>query len=365
LTGKLNLKDIGFFVDTAGTFENINASAQINNIDDIKINSFEGLLNNNPFSLQASYLKQKGFADVFLDFKADKFYLINTSEPKKKEQVEREEITATSKQENQTEEKSSLVPLNVNASIVIGKIDVPYIKGNKLNFMAKAQNITSKMDKTHGTFELDIQDGQIKDVYTISNANAITKVMFMSLGIVSRVINTLNVLDLLNGIGKVISSGDKEDGQEEEIIKHQKINGKMDFDSFNTSVDFNQGLATMKKCSFVSDLFSFRVNGNINFDSRNINLNVDSAPGKHTEDGIMPLNIDIKGTIEEPKGSLSVLSSVSALVGDTITNNPVSNMLKTGWSKLFSSDKNEAEYAQEQQEPQNNFTEDQENLITE
>lgn len=343
LTGKLDLKDIGFFMDTAGTFENINASAQIDSIDDIKINSFEGLLNNNPFAMQASYLKKKDFADLFLDFKADKLYLINSSKKEENEinnsaQVAQNENPPAEEQKNQTEEKSSFVPLNVNANIAIGKMDVPYIRGNNLVFKAKAKNITPQMDDTHGTFNLSIKDGQIKDVYTISNANAVTKVMFMSLGIVSKVINTLNVLDLLNGMGKVLS-GKKE--TEEDIPQHQEINGKMDFDSFDTIVDFNDGLATMKKCSFVSDLFSFRVNGDINFNDRKIKLNVDSAPGKHTEDGIMPLNIDIKGTVEEPKGSLSVLSSVSALVGDTVVNNPVSNMLKSTWGKLFSSSKEE------------------------
>ena len=348
LTGKLDLKDIGFFVDTAGTFENINASAQIDSIDDIKINSFEGLLNKNLFNLQASYLKKKNVADIFLDFKADKFYLINTSKKEteeKKEQISEEETSPAEEQKNQTEEKSSFVPLNVNANIAIGKMDLPYIRGNNLVFKAKAKNITPQMDDTHGTFNLSIKDGQIKDVYTISNANAVTKVMFMSLGIVSKVINTLNVLDLLNGMGKVLS-GKKE--TEEDIPQHQEINGKMDFDSFDTIVDFNDGLATMKKCSFVSDLFSFRVNGNINFNDRKIKLNVDSAPGKHTEDGIMPLNIDIKGTVEEPKGSLSVLSSVSALVGDTVMNNPVSNMLKSTWGKLFSSSKEEENSSEEE-----------------
>lgn len=346
LTGKLDLKNLGFFVDTAGTFENINASAQINSIDDIKINSFEGLLNKNPFNLQASYAKKKDFADIFLDFKADKFYLINTSKKEteeKKEQTTEESNPPAAKQENQAEESSSFVPININANINIGKLDVPYLRGNKLLFKAKAKNITTQMDKTHGNFNLSIKDGQIKDVYTLANANAVTKVMFMSLGIVSKVINTLNVLDLLNGMGKVLS-GKKE--TEDDIPEHQEINGKMDFDSFDTIVDFNDGLATMKKCSFVSDLFSFRVNGNINFNDRKIKLNVDSAPGKHTEDGIMPLNIDIKGTVEEPKGSLSVLSSVSALVGDTVMNNPVSNMLKSTWGKLFSSSKEEEEQAE-------------------
>ena len=336
LKGVLSLENVGFFMDTLGTFENINTSAEVKSLDEIKIDSVEGIINKNPFTAKATYLKKQNYADVFFDFKADKLYLIDTSQkeassPSSAEQTPRQTESAQNS-------SNSFVPININAKVDIAKFDIPYLKGNKLLFTAKAKNITPQLDKTHGIFNLSMQDGQIKDIYTISNANALTKVMFMSLGIVSKVINTLNVLDLLNGMGKLLSYDEKEP---EELAEHQEINGKMDFDSFDTIVNFDQGLATVERGSFVSDLFSFRVNGNINFDNRKIKLNVDSAPGKHTEDGIMPLNIDITGTVEEPKGSLSVLSSVSALVSDTVTNNPVSNMLKSTWGKLFSSDKKE------------------------
>lgn len=343
LAGNLTLADVGLFTDKAGTFEKINTTVNVKSIDDITVDSFSGILNNNPFNMQAKYLKQKEFADVFFDFQADKLYVFNTTinrqteEPQKQHEkniIERDEKAL------KTAAEDNFHPINLDAKIDIKKLDVPFIRGNNLIFKAKAKGITPKMNQTHGIFDLSVNNGQIKDVYTISNANTITKVMFMSLGIVSKVINTLNVLDLLNGMGKMLS-GNKED--EEELPVHQEINGKMDFDSFNTKVGFNQGLATMKKCSFVSNLFSFRVHGDINFNSRKIGLNVESAPGKHQDNGIMPLNIDIKGTIENPTGSLSVLSSVGELVTNTITKNPVSNMLKNTWGSLFNSGAEEAE----------------------
>lgn len=335
LTGNLNLKDVGFITDKAGTLKNVNTNIEVKNIDEINIESLNGILNKNSFNMQAKYQKQEKFADVFLDFKADKLYIFNTSAKESKEEGNKPQA---SEQENKFERGDktgfSFVPINVNAKVDVKKLDVPFIKGNNLVFNAKAKNITTQLDKVHGTFDLTVKNGQIKDIYTISNANSVTKVMFMSLGIVSKVINTLNVLDLLNGMGKVLSGKEEE---EEELPVHQEINGKMDFDSFDTNIDFNEGFATMKKCAFVSSLFSFRVNGNINFNDRKIKLNVDSAPGRHSEDGIMPLNIDIKGTVEDPQGSLSVLSSVADLVGHTITKNPVSNMLKSTWGALFKS----------------------------
>lgn len=327
LSGNLTLADIGLITDKAGTLENLNTTVHVKSINEINIETLTGILNKNPFNMQASYKKQEKFADVFLDFKADKLYVFDTS--KKESKTEGNQTQGT---EQAGKSEFSFVPVNVNANVDIKKLDIPFIKGNNVVFTANAKNITTQLDKVHGLFNLNIEKGQIKDIYTISNANSVTKVMFMSLGIVSKVVNTLNVLDLLNGMGKVLS-GDKE--EEEELPVHQEINGKMDFDSFRTNIDFNEGLATMKKCAFVSSLFSFRVQGNINFNNRKIKLNVDSAPGRHSENGIMPLNIDVKGTIEEPKGSLSVLSSVADLVGHTVTKNPVSNMLKSTWGALF------------------------------
>ncbi len=339
ITGNLTLADIGLISDKVGTLEKLNTKIEIKSIDEVNIESLTGILNKNPFNMQANYKKQKQFADVFLDFKADKLYIFDTSEKENKTVNQQAEKAAQlSPKQQGKENSSSFVPINVKAKVDIKKLNVPFIKGNNVIFTANAKNITKQMDKTHGTFDLKIQNGQIKDIYTISNANAVTKVMFMSLGIVSKIVNTLNVLDLLNGMGKVMSKNEEE---EEELPVHQEINGKMDFDSFKTNVDFNEGIATMNKCAFISSLFSFRVKGNINFDNRKINLNVDSAPGRHSEQGIMPLNIDVKGTIEEPKGSLSVLSSVVDLVGHTVTKNPVSNMLKSTWGSLFRSSEEE------------------------
>ena len=353
LSGKLDLEDIGFFTDKAGTFKDINTTVKLNNINDIKMEELKGIINKNPFTAKATYQKKKTYADVFFDFKTDKLYLIDTSEKKEETSSLSTEGQTQTPQPTKTAQNSSnfFVPININAKVDIAKFDIPYIKGNKLLFTAKAKNITPQLDQVHGLFDISMEDGQIKDVYTLADANALTKVMFMSLGIVSKVINTLNVLDLLGAIGKVVV-GDNQETEDDEILQNQKINGKLDFDSFNTTVDFDDGLATMNKCSFVSSLFSFRVNGNINFNDRKIKLNVDSAPGKHTQDGIMPLNIDIKGTVEEPKGSLSVISSVSSLITDTVKNNPVSNILKSTWGMLFSSDKKEEEKATSEQETQ-------------
>ena len=64
-------------------------------------------------------------------------------------------------------------------------------------------------------------------------------------------------------------------------------------------------------------------------------MTVNAAPGRHEDDGIMPLTMKIGGTMDEPSGSLSLLGSVTALVGDALMKNVVSSKLKAGFTKLL------------------------------
>ena len=73
----------------------------------------------------------------------------------------------------------------------------------------------------------------------------------------------------------------------------------------------------------------------MNFKKDSLNMTVNAAPGRHEDDGIMPLTMKIGGTMEEPSGSLSLLGSITNLVGDALLKNVVSSKLKTGFTKLL------------------------------
>ena len=65
----------------------------------------------------------------------------------------------------------------------------------------------------------------------------------------------------------------------------------------------------------------------MNFKENLLNMTVNAAPGRHEDDGIMPLTMKIGGTMDEPSGSLSLLGSVTTLVGDALTKNVVSSKI--------------------------------------
>lgn len=339
IKGNLVLNNVCAYVEQLGNFTDINSTIYINSINDIKIPELKGVLNKYPFKANLSYLLAEKYGDIVIGFKADKFIGKQAKTTKKEEPKK----TAEPSQENKKEEQTNpLPPFHIKANCNVNFLDIPYLRANKVAFDMDLSNVSpSDLTDIKGYLKLDSQNGLIKDIYKLTEANALTKGLFLSLKIISDVINALNVLDLLSSIGSVFSSTDEATKENEDIVKHQKIDGQMEFTSFLTKLNFLNGKADFDKCSFVSSLLSFRVTGNMNFKENTIKMTVFTAPGEHKVDEIMPLTMKIGGTMDEPSGSLSLLGSVSSLVGDMLTKNVVSNKLKKGFSALFGLKKND------------------------
>ncbi|MDD5021316.1 MAG: AsmA family protein [Endomicrobiaceae bacterium] len=332
MQGTCNLIDISAFVSNLGYFTDINSNIIIKNIDNIKAPKFTGNLNKNPFLLEASYLTGKNSADISVLFRAKK--ILGTPDTAQKIAASKGKNTEKIKSETK---KSSLHPLDIEVDFMADDIDTRFFKGKDIIFRMDLTGITPALDKVNGNMNFQSGQGTIKDLYKLTNSNALMKGLFLSLDIVSRVINALNVLDILNSIGSAIFTSNTEnagaiDGQPEQ--KH-KLDGKMDFDSFITFLNFSNGKATFEKCSFISDLLSFKVTGEMDFKKDKLDMTVHTAPGKHDDDGIMPLTMTITGTIEEPNGSLSLLGSVYSVVSQSLLNNAVSDGLKKGFVNLL------------------------------
>lgn len=248
-----------------------------------------------------------------------------------------------------------LPPLSIRADVVVDSLDAPYIYGTDLNFQADLTGVTPDLKNTHGTLRLDMGNGEIKDLYRLTNANAVTKVLFLSVNIVGKVFNTMNVFAVLDGLGSglldVVGAGPEEqeadlvvqtvtepDGTTRQIMvpyTDRKISGRMAYDKFATKVDFKKGIANIQDGTFVSDTVSFTLDGTTNFNSGKLDMTVQAAPGKHEADGIMPLTLKVGGTVSEPKGSMSLIGSVSSLVTQGLGNNFASRSVKKGLGGLL------------------------------
>lgn len=221
--------------------------------------------------------------------------------------------------------KVKFPPVHLRAQIKSGPVSVPYFYAKSVDIHTRLTGITAELDKADGTADMQIGEGEIQDIYKLTQANSVTKAMFLSLSVVSRVINSLNVVDLLSKL----MPGDKEQ------MPEKKTDGKLAFESFSGALKFNKGVMEMTKGSFVSDFMSLKISGTTNFRNGVLDMQVNAAPGKHYDTGIMPITLKIGGTVDEPKGSLSMLGSAAALVTQAVGNNFASNAVKKGVGGFF------------------------------
>lgn len=234
-------------------------------------------------------------------------------------------LAQTAQQAPQTAHKVKFPPVHLRAQIKSGPVSVPYFYAKSVDIHTRLTGITAELDKADGTAEMQIGEGEIQDIYKLTQANSVTKAMFLSLSVVSRVINSLNVVDLLSKL----MPGDKEQ------MPEKKTDGKLAFESFSGALKFNKGVMEMTKGSFVSDFMSLKISGTTNFRNGVLDMQVNAAPGKHYDTGIMPITLKIGGTVDEPKGSLSMLGSAAALVTQAVGNNFASNAVKKGVGGFF------------------------------
>ncbi len=364
LTIQLDVQDVGGYIAQAGQLSNITGRLSGWEQMDGKKGSakvdLKGKFEANPFTL-----------GVTLDQHPQKIILGLQAAAKELRWIMPASQTETKTQQPsaQTSEKNRwpLPPIDLKANIDVDKLDVPYFYGTKIAFDADVQGFTPSLKQTHGMLRLQTQDGEIQDIYKLTNANPLTKVLFMSLNVTGKVFNSLNVFGVLKSIGGGIVSAVSGEGPAEAtevktqtilgpdgeplevpvVQTAQKVEGKMAYDKFDTQVNFDSGKATVKEGTFVSSMMSLRLDGTTDFNTGIVDLTVHAAPGRHEVNGMMPLTLKIGGTIEEPKGNMQLIGSVASLVTQTVTNNVVSRSVTKGIKGLFGLFKKDEEPAKE------------------
>ncbi len=356
LQAKMNLDDLGALLPQAGRVSDVNAKLDLQETMDFKTGNAQvestGKVNGRPFTLALLANQKPDVIDVNVRLHAQEVALPPLAEP-----------TAPAQTQADTPAKPwPLPPIRAVADVQLGHVQVPYFEGNNVVFTADMHGLTPDLKQAHGNLHLTTAQGTIQDIYKLTNANPLTKVLFLSLNLTGKVFNSLNVFGILsklgNGVASAVTGEDEEtqgpthtqtilgpDGEPVEVVvpvTAQSSDGEMPYDTFDTQVDFVRGLATIKKGSFVSPVMSLRLDGTTDFNTQAVDLTVRAAPGRHEVDGMMPLTLKIGGTIDEPQGNMQLLGSVGALVTQGVTKNVVSrNVTKgiKGFFGLFKKDK--------------------------
>lgn len=361
ITAQLDLQDVGGFVAQAGQLSNLTGHLTGWEMMDFKTGKldtkFDGKFEGNPFTL--SLLAKQTPQKITADLKASAKELAWRIPADNSSANNSQQMPTNLARQTQRSLQSSwpLPPIDLKADLNVEKLEVPYLYGTDIVFDADVTGLTPDLKQTHGNLHLRTKDGKILDLYKLTNANPLTKVLFMSLNVTGKVFNSLNVLGILKGLsGGLVSAVTKNDKVEEKPAQaktqtvlgpdgepleitieesDQKIEGEMPYDKFDTQVDFVQGKATVKEGTFVSPMMSLRLDGTTDFNTGKVDLTVRAAPGRHEADGMMPLTLKIGGTVDDPKGKMQLLSSVTSLVTQTVTNNVVSRNITKGVKGIF------------------------------
>ncbi len=327
VSGSLSVKQAGFYYSQAGAFSGVNLTLAVKSLKEISLSSLTGRLNGYPFRAALSYTEKASSGDVNFNLQADKMLIKLKKQPKPAYDPDKDPVIAGAPEISPEVKKVwFLPPLHIKGAVKIGSLEAPFINAEAVDFKADIRNFKPDIANIDGGLSLVTSAGVIKDLYHLTNANAVTKVLFVSLGVVSKLINSLDVLSLLNSLSAAVLPSDKQ--KEALEASPDKIEGALDYDSFKINLTFANGLTDIKNGNFISSLLSFNLAGQINFNNRKINMTVDAAPGKHESGGIMPLRLNVSGTVDEPQGNMSMLSSAANLVSQTIFNNAGSRLVK-------------------------------------
>lgn len=327
VSGSLSVKQAGFYYSQAGAFSGVNLTLAIKSLKEISLSSLTGRLNGYPFRAALSYTEKASSGDVNFNLQADKMLVKLKKQPKPAYDPDKDPVIAGAPEISPEVKKVwFLPPLHIKGAVKIGSLEAPFINAEAVDFKADIRNFKPDIANIDGGLSFVTSAGVIKDLYHLTNANAVTKVLFVSLGVVSKLINSLDVLSLLNSLSAAVLPSDKQ--KEALEASPDKIEGALEYDSFKINLTFANGLTDIKNGNFISSLLSFNLAGQINFNNRKINMTVDAAPGKHESGGIMPLRLNVSGTVDEPQGNMSMLSSAANLVSQTIFNNAGSRLVK-------------------------------------
>lgn len=346
---KLSVQQVGATLPAAGRLDGLSTQITAEGLKTLAVKDLSGTLNGAHFDGYLTAVNRPLYVDARLELNMEKFILPPQAAPAPEqtqaetpaaEAVPAAEVVPAATQ-TQTEaapaqtvlapatpqaaHKVKFPPVHLLAQIKSGPVSVPYFYAKSVDIHTRLTGITAELDKADGTADMQIGEGEIQDIYKLTQANSVTKAMFLSLSVVSRVINSLNVVDLLSKL----MPGDKEQ------MPEKKTDGKLAFESFSGALKFNKGVMEMTKGSFVSDFMSLKISGTTNFRNGVLDMQVNAAPGKHYDTGIMPITLKIGGTVDEPKGSLSMLGSAAALVTQAVGNNFASNAVKKGVGGFF------------------------------
>ncbi len=303
IKGKISLKGLGAII-AGKQLKNFNGEVTVNSIKDIKTNRMNGSYNNSKFVTSLAYSQPKKPVNIDFMLDLDKFTLDDINFDELLNSSEEEPAQKETKQTEKTKENQSsdFGTYNIKVDVKVKEVANNVLTANNLSLQADLKNFENDLSKLQGNLSFTSENGEIRDINKLMNSSKIMKATFSVVKVVQQVFSVAKLENL--------SLGNKD------TITYSQIEGVY---------TIKDGLINLDKSTIISNLLTVKASGTIDLVSEKLNMKVNTHFGKVTEgSGFKPVVLKIKGTMNDPKYSVDVLSTVTS-----IGNMPV-NILKGG-----------------------------------
>lgn len=297
VSGKLVLQNVSAFYEPV-TLTQTNGTIVFASLTDISSSSLTGKLNEQPFTMSFSYKDRKQFSDLALTLDLEKLVLKNFSASRTQ--------SAPSDTAAATEPETQSVPMNISAQVNIGGIEIPYLQADGFNLTADLSGVTEDMSGANGTVGFSLKPGKITNLDTFIKDNKIAKIILLPVAVVKKV----------SGLLKLNLFPADESG----------LGAKISFTQAEGQYTFTDGVMNLDKTVFNSSVTKIAASGTADFKTQQLNMK--AVATLLTE--AAPVAIKITGTLNDPKGKVDVVNTVTSVVGGILNGTAVKSVAKTG-----------------------------------
>ncbi len=291
--GKISLKNIAASIMN-NELKNFNGDINISSISDISTNVMGGTFNNSKFMTSLAYVQPQNAKATNLEFMLDldKFTLddINFDELLAPKTIDKNK-NEPAKTEKSKQNNYDFGMYNIKTDVRIKEVSNNVLTANNLVLKADLKNFANDLSNLQGTLNFSSSNGEIRDINKLMSSSKIIRAAFSVVQVIQKVFSVAQLQGLSLGNNNV--------------IKYTQIEG---------AYTIKDGVANLDKSIIVSNLLTVKASGTVDLVLEKLNMKVDTHFGKVTGSGFKPVVLKIKGTMNDPKYSVDVLSTVTSLV---------------------------------------------------
>ena len=303
IRGTVTLKDISAFYEPF-TLTQTNGTVKLASLTEITVPSLTGKLNDQSFSASFSYKELQDVQNLTLKLDLEKLVLKSfaTSGQETAESAPAESPTSAEQAD------STSMPMNIQAEVNIGGVDIPYLQAEGFTLLANLSGVTDSMANANGNVNFTLKPGKITNLDNFIKDSKIAKILLLPVAVVKKISGLLKL-----GLFPADTSG------QGTTVAFTQAEGQY---------VFTDGVMNLEKTVFNSSVTEITASGEVNFRTQALNMKAIATVLTQAA----PVAIKITGTINEPKGKLDVLNTVTSVVGGLLNGTAVKSAARGGAS---------------------------------